>query len=121
MTPKAPGRVRMSKIIRVSSPAHLQLGKDVAIVDGQHRSGGPLNVRRRGLRQLRVGGSVERLDRLRYSFCSLLAGLVLRLEHFSTCFFYEGQSYGNPTELHLAVECPLREFKCVRRPVVAVD
>src|SRR3954469_16163717 len=104
MTPKAPGRVRMSKIIRVSPPAHLQLGKDIAIVDRQHRSGCPLNVRRRALRKLRVGGGVERLDRLRYSVCSLVAGLVLRLEHFSTGFLYKGQSDRNPTELHLAVE-----------------
>src|SRR5688572_1626503 len=103
MAPETPGKVRVSKIVRVSSPTHFEFGKNIAIVNRQHGLGGLVNIRSPALRKGRIGSPIEGPYSLRYAGRRLLAAFVFRLEHFSALFLNKRQRHRNAAELHLAV------------------
>ena len=117
---EAAGGIVVAKVIRVRTPPHTHVWKDIAQVDTGHflarlpHCGGPRSIDFRIISLIKLG-YLARDALLRY-----FASGVIHLEHLNRFFPDVGQVRADPPNRHLLVHGIFRKIEGVSGPVVAI-
>src|SRR6476646_6086638 len=121
VTTKTARRIRVSKTIRIGSPGDLEVGKYIAVINGENRLSHFRDLGAALCIDLGIALLVVGFDRRRNLLRGVGTGRIIELQRAAALLLDERQIGRHFAEGEGAIECAVRQREGVSGPVVTVD